>query len=201
MVKIVAKRCILIGLVMSILSLFGCSFSTSLQKEPSLDEVAQQIIQAFEENDTGPLETVISKSALDSSDLMLGIRYGHKLLKDANKIEVEYDGKTEGSLFLKGKDAKWFSCNYDVVTDRGIYKLSFQYFCRNEIYPSDAGLFRVFFVSEADDKKETEIFDNNLGNPDYPLHWSYGATYERAGIYNPEWQTTPPPEDYEGQKY
>ena len=58
--KEICQIAISIGLIMSILSLFGCSSSASSQKEPSLDEVAQLIVDAFEENSVGPIQDILS---------------------------------------------------------------------------------------------------------------------------------------------
>lgn len=78
--KEICQIAISIGLIMSILSLFGCSFSTSLQKEPSLDEIAQLIVEAFEENSVDPIKGVLSESALATGDLQDGLSYGHGLM-------------------------------------------------------------------------------------------------------------------------
>lgn len=62
-------------------------------------------------------------------------------------------------------------------------------------------MYRVFFVTEERHNQEVEKRDEQLSTEEFPPHWNYGATCERAGIYNPEWETAPPPDGYTFQKY
>ncbi len=68
-------------------------------------------------------------------------------------------------------------------------------------YPEDKGLYRVNFVTEEVSVQEYKERQEQLKNEESLSHWNYGATYERAGIYNPAWKTTPPPDGNTIQKY
>lgn len=197
-----SKALVLVGFTMSLLHLFGCSFfQTTPEQEVDLNKVASDIVQAFEKNNIDPIENLLSQSALDTEDLRKGLRYSNEVLKDEKVIDIEEKNTVEGNQYIDGKSNKYFNCNYYVRTEQNTYRLSFQFFTKNTIYPQDQGIYRIYFSNENDYSDEIERFNEGKTSPVGDLHWNYGATYERAGIYNPEWQTTPPPEGYTTQRY
>ena len=196
-----ARFAILIGLAMSLFSLFGCLpriFSS--QQEPDFDEIANRIVEAFEQDSIEPIKGILSQSALETDDLQKGITFGNELLGGYEVSNIEFQNKVESDQYKDGESDKFFSCSYTVSTKMQSYRLDYQFFVKNDIYPEDRGLFRINFTTEEAANLEYEDRQEQLKSGD-STHWNYGATYERAGIYNPKWQTTPPPEDYEGQKY
>lgn len=131
---------------MSILSLFGCSSSTPSQKEPNIDEIAQLIVEAFEENSVGPIQDILSESALNTKDLCQGIEYGNKLLKNEGDLTINNDGGYEGDGWESGKYYKWRRCFFIVEGDKNSFMLVFHYFLKNDFYPEDKGLYRIYFA-------------------------------------------------------
>lgn len=196
-----ARFAILIGLAMSLFSLFGCLpriFSS--QQEPDFDEIANRIVEAFEQDSIEPIKGILSQSALETDDLQKGITFGNELLGGYEVSNIEFRNKVEGDQFQKGQSDKYFKCSFILYNEIGEFRLYYQYFTKNDIYPDDRGLYRIYLATTETNKQGYEDRQKQLKSGD-STHWNYGATYERAGIYNPEWQTTPPPEDYEGQKY
>ena len=188
--------------LLSLSSFFGCAPSQSSPRgNPDFEEVAIRIVKAFEDDSIHPIEDILSQSALETSDLMEGIHYGNSLLKGSKKAKIEKKSCVEGDLFLHGKQAKDFACTFYVLTEERDYRLSFQYFVMIEIYPQDYGLYRIHFEDEETYMEGVAKFQRDKENDIGPLHWNYGATYERAGIYNPKWQTTPPPNGDTSQRY
>ncbi|MCI9628110.1 MAG: DUF5104 domain-containing protein [Eggerthellaceae bacterium] len=196
------KIFVLIGLSMSLVSLFGClPHLLSTKQDPNYDEIANQIMEAFEQGSIEPIKGILSQSALETDDLNKGIEYCNETLEGIKVTCITEKNTVEGDQYIKGKYDKYTRCNYYVIAGDMHYRLCFQYFSENTIYPKDKGLYRVYFATETSYNKDMELFEKDRKSPNSDSHWNYGATYERAGIYNPEWQTTPPPEDYEGQKY
>lgn len=182
--------------------LYACRFPYQVSfDERNLDDIAERIVASFEEDDIAPIESLLSQSALETDDLMEGIHYAHELLEPYEEIQVTDGGHSEGDLFLRGGRANWYDYYYDVEADGDKFCLRFQYFTFNDIYPTDKGLFRVYFASEEQTEWEGDRFKKHQGGPFYPLHWNYGARYERAGIYNPEWIITPSPNGDTSQRY
>lgn len=186
---------------MSILSLFGCSSSASSQKEPNLDEIAQLIVEAFEENSVDPIKDILSESALNTKDLHQGIEYGNKLLKNEGDLTINNDGGYEGDGWESGKYYKWRRCFFIVEGDKNSFMLVFHYFLKNDFYPEDKGLYRIYFAPRKNYDAEINRYKQDRDESDSSTSWNYGATYERAGIYNPAWKTTPPPDGNTIQKY
>lgn len=182
---------------MSILSLFGCSSSASSQKEPSFDEIAQLIVDAFEENSVDPIQGILSESALATGDLQDGLSYGHSLIEQHEDIRLKYQTKIEDDQWIPGGHSKSFRCAYDVLAGDKVFKLRFEYFPINQPNPENKGLYRIYLVPEEVSIQEYEKRQSETDS----ARWNYGATYERAGIYNPAWQLTPPPGGYAAQRY
>lgn len=187
---------------MSLSSLWGClPRIASSQQEPDFDEIADRIVEAFEQDSIEPIKGILSQSALETGDLYEGIEHCHEILDENKVTRITEKNIVEGNQYIKGKYDKCTRCNYYVVAGGMHYRLCFQYFSENTIYPKDKGLYRAYFALEASFDEDMESFNEGRKSPNADLHWNYGATYERAGIYNPEWQTTSPPEGYTGQRY
>lgn len=206
MVKIFSKNIlkiiVLMGVIMFLLSFFACTpQSKTFQKEPSFDEVAQLIVEAFEENSVGPIQDILSESALNTKDLNQGIEYGNKLLKNEGGLTINNDGGYEGDGWESGKYYKWRRCFFIVEGDKNSFMLVFHYFLKNDFYPEDKGLYRIYFAPRENYDAEINRYKQDRDESGSSASWNYGATYERAGIYNPKWKVTPPPDGNAVQKY
>lgn len=138
MAKATAKRharlVVLIGMIMSLFSLLGCSLLfNAFSKEPDFDGMASRIVAAFEGNSVGPIEGILSQSALEADDLLDGISYGHELLAGGKVEKAEMHSNVEEDQFKNGKSDKSYSCLYDVYTNNGRYCLSLHFFSKNYI--------------------------------------------------------------------
>lgn len=186
---------------MSLFSLFGCVHPNRYpQDSPNPDEVAKSIVQAFEDDNVEPIEGVLSQSALNTSDLEQGLKYGNETLGDDLGTEVKYLSEIESDDWIDGKHDKRFDYAYSVISNGKEYILEFEIYAPCESDPSKTGLYRVSFLTKQDNDIAYDERQAQLENGE-SSSWNYGATYERAGIYNPEWQTTPPPNGDTSQRY
>lgn len=186
---------------MSLLFIPGCiPLNRSEINEHDFDEIASRIVQAFEQDSMDPIENILSKSALETQDLKEGISYGNELLGDNTNTIIKYISKIESDDWDDGKHDKYFDCTYSVISGSKEFCLEFEFYSESESDPNNRGLYRVSFLTKEENdvqyaERQALLKSGNASS------WNYGATYERAGIYNPEWQTTPPPDGDIRQNY
>ena len=163
---------LVIGVVCSLL-LTGCIMGASEKnKRKQTEDVGNIIIKAFEERDEESLKSVLSVSALNSADLDDGIKYCFDLLADSI-VNVEKYGFPVRDHFDSGKQSKLIKCSYNLtVADGSEYFLEFYYYDRNDFSQDEIGVTQI-----------------KLSPRDLSGEYKSVADYDRAGIYNPSWDT------------
>lgn len=141
-----------------------------------LEETAQSIIKAFEENDLTMLKTVLSRKALETIDLEEGFAYSCELL-ESDIAKIEQKGCPIEAHFDSGKSSKKADASFNITTESGKrFNLFFEYWYTNEFDESQIGVNRI----KVSNRNEA------MSDPNFKP----GRLYNRSGIYNPAWDLT-----------
>lgn len=139
-----------------------------------LDEQAHVILKALEGNDFALLSPVLSGKALETEDLQEGFDYSCKLLETEQVVELEQGGCPISSHYGAGNSYKKSNASYRVKTESGrTLNLYFEYWYSHESDKTVLGVNRIKLY-------DLDTIDENF---------KAGRLYERAGIYNPNWDS------------
>lgn len=170
------KKCIwVLGVLCIMISVSSCGFFNDGKANDDLevDEKQKIITDAIVNQDEELFKSVLSKSALYSSDLDEGIRYCFELI-DGAVIGVEKKGCPVLDYFDSGKHTKKIEATYLLTTDSDkVYNLYFELWTVQEVEPQKLGV----------DKVKLCDYNDAINDPDYVK----AGEYTNSGIYNPEW--------------
>lgn len=142
--------------------------SKTKNEQEILEQKANFIIKAFEENDLTLLDTILSSKALDSQDLEEGFAYSYELLGN-EIVEIVQKGCPVETHYDSGKSSKKADASFNITTKSGKkVNLYFEYWYSNKFDETLIGVNRIKFANLEEDYKS-------------------GRFYKQSGIYNPKW--------------
>jgi hypothetical protein len=174
-------------------TLSGCSLAHELflDERKATEEVGFDIVAALDARDEDALRELFSPEALaEADDFSDG--FAHIMRSyDAPSIEVQMQ---PGSYYDHyGSPGRTKSANARVIikTENNEFYLYFEYWLIHEAKPEMLGVYRMRLYTHEehetpDEKRQQEIDEASTAGKPIP-EWNYGATYNRPGIYWPEW--------------
>lgn len=159
--------------------LLGCGhIKYNVEKEQGeyemLDNVCNIIISSLRQNDITELYDILSPAAIKTDDIETGFEYSCQYFtEEISNVDLSA-GYSGGTTEHGTNRASNFRCGSATVTTASGKSINvwFEYWFINDFSTDKIGVNRIK-ISYTD-----EIFkDNYIG----------GGRYERAGIYNPEW--------------
>lgn len=164
-----------LGVVCIMINLSSCKFFSNNKAnfDREVDEMQQIIVEAVMNQDEELLKSILSKSALNSTDLNEGLHYCFELI-DGDIIKVEKKGCPVLDHFDSGKHTKKVEATYLLTTDsEKIYNLYFELWIVQDIEPQKLGV----------DKVKLCDYYEAINDPNYVK----ASKYTNSGIYNPKW--------------
>ena len=162
----------MLGVMISMICMSGCSNTASTSNNEILDKTIESIIESVRTYNYDEFCSLLSENILELNDTNAGFEYMHNVLK-GEIIEISSNGSGSDEAFLPQGYGKTLLGSYDIATSVDKYELDFEQVLSDGDGRESEGIVFIKLFRKGDIDTEGKRRSSN--------------TYNRIGIFNPEW--------------